>query len=265
MNTSGNPTPPFKSFLRYRLHSGIVSLMLIAATFCNCPGPNAPSPRFSDLSPLAGKRYVAYTSPDATKPDTIIFSWKYPGINFGAIKVIAILDSGATQIPVTDFISIDADRALLRWVPGADTLHFGYFGIKTCILHLSDTQSGYTTTSDSFTIIGSRPLIIQSPSGGAHYSLNDTIAVDYQINSDRISNIRVFFRNDSMENWMEITGTTKRSADNPPFRSFSTLFIPRAWSTAAPLLPGTPLRFLCKDYNSPLPNSSSISGDIFVD
>lgn len=153
----------------------------------------------------------------------------------------------------------------MLWVPGDDTLHFGFFGARACTLELADRQTGITARSDPFTIIGSRPFILVSPSGGEHYSMNDSIALNYQINSDRISNIRTFFKNDSIGDWVEISGTTKRTSDTPPLRSFTTLFIPGIWNALLAGYPEVPIRFLLKDYNSPLPNSSIVSGDIFVE
>ncbi|MBN1575983.1 MAG: hypothetical protein JW913_05485 [Chitinispirillaceae bacterium] len=257
-----NSVQPLRFNALIRTSTGLLIVFFLLLTCASTPIP--PSPSFSDLTPLAWKRFVAYVSPDRqSKPDTVTVSWNFTGMTKQSIKAEATIDSGASRIPLPQVLQDGDNRATLRWVPGDDTVNFSYFGEKKCLIRLSDTQSAVTIESDSFTILGSLPMILHSPRGGETFSMNDTVPVKYQSNGDRISQIRVFFMHDEMETWKEIIGTTGRTDDaDPPLRSFTTLFIPLAWDTLITNHPDTPVRFLLKDYNSPLPNSSIVSGDI---
>jgi hypothetical protein len=248
-----------------KLFIGIPQLLFLLVTNCHFnPAPQTEA-TFSDLTPMSGKQFVAYPSPDRRiKPDSILFSWNMGSIDPEKVTVIARLQPERDlQVPVIR--PTQNARGQIVWVPGTDTAAFNYFGKKKCVFLLFNQNNEHTAISDTFVIIGTLPVALQSPAHGMHYSLNDSIPINYQTNTDLTSNIRIFFRNDSMPNWIEIIGTTKRIADEPPLRSFTTVFIPRTWESYVTASPSLPIRFFLKDYNSPLPNSSYTSGDIFID
>ncbi|MBN1306369.1 MAG: hypothetical protein JXA18_00530 [Chitinispirillaceae bacterium] len=243
----------------------IIGLLAVLLPTCERP-PSSEYPAFSDLTALTGKRFVAYVSPDRkSKPDTIVISWNFSGMMMQSINAEATVDSGGSWILLPEVLHDGGNQATLRWVPGDDTVHFSYFGEKECFIRISDTSSAVVIESDRFLILGPHPIILLAPRGGETFSLNDTVSINYQTNNDRISNIRVFFMHDEMTDWKEISETTLRTDDsNPPLRSFTTYFTPFIWDTLITNHHGAPIRFLLKDYNSPLPNSSIISDAITV-
>jgi len=239
----------------------------LSAFFLFACNPNQPSPptEFSNLTPLTGKRFVAYFSPDRrSKPDTVKVSVELSGMAINAMKAKVTIDSGDSWISLEDIIPESSSRATIRWIPGDDTVHFGYFGEKECFIRISDISSAAEIQSDSFKIIGFLPVILLSPKDGESFSMNDTIAINYQTNNDLISNIQVFFRNELMRDtaWEEIIARKLLDASTPPFRSLTALFYPYDCDTIITNHPEKPIRFLLKDYGSSLPNSSIISGGI---
>ena len=252
-----------------RLIESIVTYFSLIAPYllltCDISSPPEVS-GFRDITTIGGNRYVAYVSPDRwSKPDTVTVSCGFSGMAFTAIEAAVTIDSGVSWIAVNDYLGVNGTTVTLRWIPGDDSINFSYFGEKECRIRISDTASTEFIESDPFVIIGPRPLSLLSPRGGETFSLNDTIAVNYLINSDRISNIRVFFTNDTIGNWLEMTVTKLIDDTSPPIRSFTTLFIPLDYESVSDSLLLSPVRFLLKDYNSPLPNGSIESGNISLE
>jgi hypothetical protein len=233
-----------------------------------CDPNSAPEPpEFSDLTLLGGKRFVAYVSPDrGSKPDTVAVSCTFSGMAFHSIEAAVTVDSGVSWITIPESMRRDGNRVILRWVPGDDSVNFSYFGEKGCRIRISDTASTEFIESDPFVIIGPQPLILLSPHGGETFSLNDTIAVNYQTNSDRISNIRVFFINNIVDDWIELKNTKLIDYTSPPIRSYKTFFVPLDYESVFGYYVVSPVRFLLKDYGvNALPNSTIVSGDISLE
>ncbi len=252
-----NRSPGAAGSVLFRPGNALAGLLL-SAMMTGCSNPPLGPAGFSEITALAGKRFAAYPSFDRkSKPDTVAFSFRFTGTGPEGLSVAATIDSGATWLPVSP-LSVNGRMASLAWVPGNDTANFGYFGEQQCFLRIEGDNS-VTAESDRFTIIGSRPLVLDHPSGERVFSLHDTITLQYRVNTDRISHIRIFFAHELMD-WKEISGQSSvTESGNPPLKVFEFPFVPLAYDTLVSDHLDLSFRFLLKDYSSPFPNSALIS------
>ena len=223
----------------------------------------------SDLKILtqpAGKRFVAYLSPDRIeKPDSVKLTVSFSGFSLDKITAEATIDSGANWFPLPAPVADGKTGGTLLWSPRLDSARFDYFGEKQCVIRVLSVEANLTDESDPLVIIGTVPVINTAPVPGDTFQITDTIPISYLVNSDRISNIRTFFRTDSSAQWIEISGTATRIDGLPsPFKSFSIRFSPAPYDTLFSTLPGNSVEFLLKDYFSPLPNNSIIINGIII-
>lgn len=240
-------------------------LLPLCGTLFTCDNPSSAEPGFTNMSPLAGKRFVAYVSPNRKlKPDTVHLEWEFSGLNGKGIFAEATIDSGNTWIPLDNRVTYSGNAASLVWVPGNDTSHFNYFGEKQCVISIQHRTSSVTALSDTFTIIGPVPVILDTPETGASFSIDDTVIFKYRTNSDHNSQFRFFFMHDAMDEWMEQEDDDKVSVESAlPMSEYTLLFVPAEWDTLLSNHIGEPVRFMLKDYKSPLPTSTVILEDIY--
>ena len=242
---------------------------VIAFSFLNCDTSTSPSMEVSNLTSLAGKRFVAYPSLNRLdKPDTVSVDWDFAGIGADEMKVDATIDSGASWISLDDLVAVDGQHASLRWVPGTDTARMNYFGEKSAIIRITAPVASFSFESDSFVIIGPLPVRLDSPTGGETFKVNDTIVVHYRTNTDLSSQFRFFFHNEPMgkDEWEEQVDDGKISrVRNPPVNTYTLLFCPAEWGDVITDHLDVPVRFMLKDYNSPLQTGTVVSGDIFLE
>ncbi len=245
-----------------------ISLLMfsISILFSSCiTNPVSQPPILSDLTPLGGKIFTAYISPDRQiKPDTVAASCNFSGISLNSIHVSFSLDSGLIWIDIHDSIWTNGNKIFIRWAPRDDSTYFTYFGPKECRLRISGGEECFIE-SEPFTILGSLPFELLSPKGGETFKSEDTIFIIYRTNADLVSQIRIFFTNDILGRWAEITAPVKRTDDTslPIIRSFNTFFYPPDYKTIFGYMAS--VRFLLKDYNSPLPNSSIETAEIYFE
>jgi hypothetical protein len=243
-----------------------VIILFFFGTFLHCIDPAETTPEFTLVATPVGKRYVAYISSDReVKPDTITASWNTTGIASSNVTIDASIDSGANWFPVTEDITLTNSTVTLKWFPGNDTNHFSYFGEKNVKIRISDTTTAISHESGYFPIIGALPVELESPEEGEALPLNDTIILLYRVNTDRISRIRTFFISDAIDEWVEFTDATTLIDDStPPFKTFNVPFIPLDYDTTITNHIDIPIRFMLKDYNSPLPTGTIITGDFTI-
>gem|GEM_PF-4804168 len=243
------------------------SIVLTYIPTLSCDNATEPAqPHLYDMTQLAGKRFAAYVSPDRrNRPDTIAITWKFRGYSFASQSAWATVDSGRAWFSLPNMTQENAGSATLRWVAADDTSRFSCFGEKGCVICISVDEEPQLY-SDTFVIIGPQPLKLDYPAQNDQFSMDDTITIKYRVNSDRISHIRVFFASGVSEEWREIPdATTLREQYAAPLCAYETVFIPAQWDTLISKNPEDPIRFLLKDYNSPLPGSTVISGDLTLE
>ena len=220
----------------------------------------------SFVSDLSEKRYVAYPSFDRfSKPDTVTASWNFTGTDGTELVIDLSIDSGNTWFVIDSNLTITPSTLTLRWVPGDDPILFSYFGEKEAMLRVYDSRTTRSSISGTFSIIGSIPVELeQGFLKSAPYSINDTITLFYHVNTDLISRIRTFFRNDVIEEWIEFTKTIALTDNSTsPFESYTARFIPLEYDTLIANHPDQPVIFMLKDYNSPLPSGTVISSAVY--
>lgn len=238
---------------------------LLFLAFCiSCTAPEQEY-NLGDLEVTNGHHFVAYRSPNRyLKPDTVFATWKYTGPDAAKLEIAITFADDSTYVIVENTVSSRNDAIELRWVPGADTMHFNYFGDRECIFSVSDEKSEITLTSEPFTVTGPVPLKIDFPETAIDHPFEDTLFLQYRINSDRISQIRIFYENRLTPKWIEyIKDPSNKILNSPsPITGFEVPFIPSEADTQIVNHPEEPIRFLFKDYQSPFAGSALETDEI---
>ena len=243
----------------------LIIFTIIIAFFSNCVSPDEPAVSLSDLQITNGPRFVAYYSPNRyLRPDTIHANWKYTGSNGDAVKATITILFDTTIIPVSILTATD-NVMELHWVPGTDSEHFSYFGDRNCILTITSDESETTLTSDTLIVTGPLPLSLDHPASALTHSMNDTLYIRYRINNDRISQIRIFYDNNTITpDWIEhICDPSETVSHTPsPLTAYVIPFVPSTADTDLTNHPEEPIRLLLKDYGSDFEGSEIVSEEI---
>jgi hypothetical protein len=252
---------------------GVISIGIVLFFFCDFgTGPDGTpdnSPALSNVS-APDSVYAGYFRL-YDPPCTLSVSFNYNSSKVSSIDVSATVDSGKTWIPVTTIAPNGTNTAKVVWplATDADTGHFAFFGYKEGCLKISDTSSGVSIISPGFSIIGNLPFVLISPTGGEKFSVNDSIAMTYGVNTHLTALIKPCIRPaDSTLQWKALESFTSRTTvtyQRGPARFFiqkfqlayfdSTQQWSDKWATR-------PLQIMLKDYGSG--GKIKISGPITI-
>lgn len=236
----------------------LIGFVIAGAVLLGGCGDNAVGPKtsaaLSNVSPMDSV-YAGYPLIDNNeRPDTLKVSFEYNASKVTSISVSATLDSGKTWIPISVIAPNASNRATVVWplCSDADTAHFNYFGFKEAYIKIADTASGASITTEKFAVVGSVPFVLAAPLGGETFSINDSIAIRYDVNIDLTAQVTPCVRpHDTSILWVALT--TSNSADSIPsiryplkshIRKF-TLATFSSWSTQ---WADHPLQIMLKDY-----------------
>ncbi|MEO7425646.1 MAG: hypothetical protein ABI036_10695 [Fibrobacteria bacterium] len=192
-------------------------------------------------------------------PCTVKVSFNYNASKVGAMEVAATLDSGKTWIPVATLAANGSKPAQVTWPldRDADTGLFDFFGYKEGYLKVTDKSSGLSIQSGKFNVIGNVPFILTSPTGGETFSVKDSIAMTYGVNTHLTAQIKACIRpNDSAIQWKPLekfTSSTTLTFQRGPARSFVQKFTLAYFDTAlawSGKWATQPLQIMLKDYGS---------------
>ena len=246
-----------------------IFLIMLLLVLSNCDSPSStPDGEIINVTALEGKRFVAYLSVDRfEKPDTVTFEWDFTGISANDMVVEATIDAGTSWISLTELVIVDGNHATVQWAPGSDATRFGYFGEKNCTIRISVPSASISEESDPFIIIGALPVILDSPTGGETFSVNENIVVTYRTNRDLSTQFLFFFKNESMgeDGWEEHIDENSSRTSDPPLNTYTLHFSPLDYGDMIAGHLDEPIRFMLKDYSSPLATATIISGDIMLE
>ncbi|MBN2037856.1 MAG: hypothetical protein JW768_14035 [Chitinispirillaceae bacterium] len=209
-------------------------------------------PAFSNVSPLESI-YVTYPSPDqSARKDTLVLTFDYNSSKVSSIVAQLTLDSGKTWNIIATITPSSSNKGTVTWIPKDSSSAFmDYFGIKEGYIQLLDLPTNAWATTDTFQLYGSRAVELTNPSGIATYSRNDTIRIEFGQNQDISGFFSVYFRSDSMIDWVLVNEMEKES-QSLPFKFFLTKLVPQVYIDEANLVNGNdfrePIIILVADY-----------------
>jgi hypothetical protein len=156
----------------------------------------------------------------------MIVSFDYNGKKISSINLDGSIDSGKTWFVITKINAGAANHTDYIWSPDTGNTAFKFCGEKKCVLRVSTSLD--TLKSSEFVIIGHLAAALIRPVPGDHYSLSDSLPVEFISNNDLISNLDVSFFGNDIENKVQFSkdsaSVTKTDGINTNIKHFTYLF-----------------------------------------
>jgi hypothetical protein len=210
----------------------IIQLQLIVILWLACDnstGPGDTSPSLSNLVIPQNLALTCYNYPNrfvTSRNDSIIVSFDYNGKKISSIILDGSIDSGKSWFQISKIDAGTKNHADYIWSPDSSITSLKFCGEKKCVLRVSTSLD--TLKSSEFVIIGSLPAALIRPAAGDHYSLSDSIPVEFISNNDLISNLDVSFFGSDIEKKVQFSkdnaSVTKTDGTNTNIKHFTYLF-----------------------------------------
>lgn len=156
-------------------------------------GPDT-APSLSNLSIPTDLTLTCYPYKGfSARKDSMKISFDYNSRKISAFSIEGSIDAGKTWFSLTQKSASSADHEDFFWYPKHDSSNqtFKYCDEKKCVIRV--TSSLDTLMSSEFYLIGSRPAQLTQPLQGAHISISDSLPLEFNSNSDLLSNIDTWY------------------------------------------------------------------------
>lgn len=219
----------------------------------NSIGPEDTSPSLSNLVIPQNLALTCYSFRFVTsRNDSMTVSFDYNGKKISSVNLDGSVDSGKSWFQITKIDAGIKNHADYIWSPvDTNIAPLKFCGEKKCMLRVSTSLD--TLKSNEFVIIGRLAATLIRPVSGDHYSLSDSIPVEFICNNDLISNLDVSVFGNDIENKVQFSkdsaSVTRTYGTNTNIKHFTYLFPLLRYSAQLSEM-GSTVSIMISDYNS---------------
>ncbi|MBN1601516.1 MAG: hypothetical protein JW915_07905 [Chitinispirillaceae bacterium] len=159
----------------------------------NAAGPDT-TPSLSNLTIPANLILTCYPYKGfSSRKDSVKISFDYNSRKIPAFNIEGSIDTGKTWFPLTQKSTSAANHEDFFWYPKHDSSNqtFKFCDEKKCVIRVTSNLD--TLMSSEFYLIGSRPAQLIQPLQGVHFSISDSLPLEFNSNSDLLSNIDTWY------------------------------------------------------------------------